>query len=210
MNRRLQNSLPIQGNIPLLAYFPGKFIVRIIVSPSDTIADLRKSTRIPQAALHFVANGQRLQECKTFCFYKIHAGDIIVGIPNTSDSSEISKWISHTREPDTFAERIFSTLDPRTSKEAARLRDFQMARMEKKPKCFRKLAMTLTTQDNYEPPTTQIPLVIPTTQSDTISTDPLPVLWPTQSSDLPEVLPLTNDSDDESMNKEPINPAIRP
>ncbi|OHT11804.1 hypothetical protein TRFO_18585 [Tritrichomonas foetus] len=163
--------------ISLLVYFPGHCIAKVSVSPRATIGDLRKSTKIQLTSVNFVANGQILNENLTFWYYQIHAGDIIVAAPNTTDKSDISKWLSHTREAESFTDRISSIIDPRTSREAARLRDFQMSRMERKPRCFRKLSTSIKNQNQCVTASPGLNLVIPDRNLEEPSCDPLPVFW---------------------------------
>ena len=193
--------------IPLLVYFPGRCIVRVTVSPKATIDDLRRSTRIPKMSVDFIANGQILIEGRPFSYFRLSTGDVIVAISKKSENAEISKWMSMTRDSESFSERISSIIDPNTAREAARLRDFQMLRMERKPNCYRRLTSSLKTQllcDSFAYQT----VVVDHNINSQPNTDPLPVLWDSPPERTLKTVPLPGVSDEDALER--INGIIRP
>jgi hypothetical protein len=89
----------------------------------------------------FIFNGIELREDMTFESYGIRDGDSIVAIPldNRDSVSDASQWLSLTRDTETFNESLRWMLDPATTAEAARLRDLQLMRLERRPAAFMRL-----------------------------------------------------------------------
>lgn len=131
----------------------------------------------------FIWNGDSLSETQTFRSYGIREKDVIVSVP--SDANDLSKWVTLTRDSESFHDRIASVVDQGTAKEAARLRDFQITRMERKPRTYRKLVM------NYERALMESSVVsTPARKSATNltemrleapSVEPLPIIWDNDS-----------------------------
>ena len=164
----------VSKKFPLLIYFPGRCVIKVSVLPASTIADLKRLT--PYESATFLYNGQLLLENLSFEFYGIKPRDVLV-IIQSNQPSDSSRWLSLTRDTDSFTDRISSIINQKTSREAARLRDFQLVRMERKPRTFRKLCFAKmsrigeTTQCHNT--TTSISFETP----DMPSTDPLPSFW---------------------------------
>jgi hypothetical protein len=131
--------------------------------------------------MRYLFNGAELIEAKTFEFYGIQNGDAIIALPaEVHDSISLtSQWLSLTRDNDAFNESMRWMVDPRTSDEAARLRDLHLLRAEAKsrgflrvPAAYLKELITLgangRTETNWEAPSEP-------------SRDTLPALWDLQS-----------------------------
>ncbi|KAH0789377.1 hypothetical protein GPJ56_006711 [Histomonas meleagridis] len=176
------NSIP--KKFPLLVYFPGRCVIKVSIYPTSAIANLKRLA--PYDSVAFLYNGQYLIETFSFEFYGIKPRDVLV-IVQSNQSGDFSKWLNLTRDTDTFSDRISSIINQKTSREAARIRDFQLIRMERKPRAFRKLcsakmsrigesakSQQSTTNISYERPTMP-------------STEALPSFW-----DIPNTTPQNN------------------
>ena len=73
-----------------------------------------------------------------FSYYDVKDRDILFVCPK-SNSAVNEKWATLAKDTDLFREKVGSIIYPSLSKEAARLKDFQMLRMEKKPRTYRRL-----------------------------------------------------------------------
>jgi hypothetical protein len=118
-----------------------------------------------------------LSDQNTFDFYSIRQKDIIVAIPAESDPGDFRKWSSVTDDSETFAEKMSYLTSQGTSREVARLRDYQMIRAERRPRSFRKLI------SNYQnsgygrvTSTLHVPLAIPSAPL-LPNSNPLPIFW---------------------------------
>jgi hypothetical protein len=137
------------------------------------VQELRQLT-YPDSAT-FVCNGVHLLDKETFAFYGLRSRDIIVALPCTPDNRDVPKWIALTHDSDAFSDRIACIINQDVSREAGRLRDFQLTRMERRPRTFRKLVAN---SGRSSPPlrSTRETTVI-ADPPDSPSSDPLPVGW---------------------------------
>ena len=215
---------------PILVYVPGCCVARININLKSKISELRFF--VPsQSSITFLFNGQILLENFSFEFYGIKPLDIVV-IVQQSQQDDSTKWISLTKDNDSFTDRISSIINQKTSREAARLRDFQLIRMERKPKTFRKLCSAKMTRMsnsnsyniyNLYQDTNSIKTNIDYKKSDSPNTEELPSFWGNNycSKSDPNLSNRTNEknlnynqeSDESSFNKirsERINRSITP
>jgi hypothetical protein len=127
--------------------------------------------------MRFLFKGAELMEAHTFEFYGLRDGDAIIALPADGQDSicVTSQWLSLTRDTEAFNESLKWMFDTRTYREAARLRDQHLLRVEARsrrsftisPSYLDGLALAGSTGDmetNWEPP------IGP-------STEMLPVLW---------------------------------
>jgi hypothetical protein len=84
----------------------------------------------PLADLRFIYNGSELSDRMTFESYGIRDGDTIVALPTNNSVCATSQWLSATRDYESFNESVQWMLDPKTSAEAARIRDLHFAHCE--------------------------------------------------------------------------------
>ena len=93
------------------------------------------------ARKRFIFNGVELLESNTFESYGIKDGDSIIALPADQTDSIITthQWLNLTRDSDTFNDCMRWMLDPRTSGEAARLRDLHRMKMARRPKLFMRM-----------------------------------------------------------------------
>ena len=169
-----------EDKIFVLVYYPGKWVLKANVLPTATAKDLRML--IPESHISFIHNGRCLSNSIPFSFYDIKERDIIIVCKKEKQIVK-EKWYSITKDNETFKNRVGSVIDPKTAREAARLRDFQMLRLEKKPKAFMKLCAQYTNRldtasdamhENYRAknsPKTIIP------EKTSLNSDPLPIFW---------------------------------
>jgi hypothetical protein len=157
--------------IPLGVYFPGRFVVRLSVSPSARISYLRSVIR--DSTSSFVYNGEILNDAMTFSFYRIRELETIVVVPA---ASELEKWAQMTRDADAFQERIQFILNEDTARETARIRDMMFTKLERRPRPFRRLCTSLDAWP-ARPPSATTRLTIDYPRADGPSCEPLPAAW---------------------------------
>jgi hypothetical protein len=90
----------------------------------------------PGQAVEFIWRGELLLQKMTFLFYQIAPLSSIVVLPDdvARQPHGINEWAAVTRDADTFNEQIRVCTNPQVRSEAARLRDLQFWRMEKRGK----------------------------------------------------------------------------
>jgi hypothetical protein len=159
--------------ISLHVYFPGRCVAQVSVVATAQIQELR---RLPHSdSVTFVCNGVHLLDNQTFGFYDLRPKDIIVALPCTPDNRDVPKWIALTHDSDAFGERIACIINQDISREAGRLRDFQLTKMERRPRTFRKLVANAGRKS--PPPGRILETTVIAPQPDSPSRDPLPVGW---------------------------------
>ncbi|EAY06505.1 hypothetical protein TVAG_257440 [Trichomonas vaginalis G3] len=123
----------------IMVYNPGRWILKANVLSTATVNDILQL--IPDRIVKFVHNGIELTDSFSLSMYGVKEGDVIFVLPETKNgASYTEKWASLTKDRDLFHDRVCSLIDPETAMEAARIRDLQMLRMERKPKVFRKIS----------------------------------------------------------------------
>jgi hypothetical protein len=158
---------------PLGVYFPGRFLLRVSVSPTARVSYLRSLIR--DSTSSFVYNGVLLNDAMTFSFYRIRELETIVVVPIPT---EIEKWAQLTQDADAFQERIQFILNEETARETARIRDLMLTKLERRPRPFRRLCASLDSWPSRSPsPTDGNPLQIHYPRADGPSCDPLPAAW---------------------------------
>ena len=159
----------------------------------ETIKDIKPS--IPEKNVLFVYNGVFLTEQVNFQYYGVKERDVIVVIPENRNLPVGDKWANLTKDPELFREKVTSMIDPRTSREAAKLRDFQMLRLERKPRYFRKLCncyanspysvKTASAHSSRSLAIARMPIIAPQKATEP-STAPLPIFWAKSEPTIPE------------------------
>ena len=183
----------IQQKVFILIYYPGKWVLKANVLVTATIKDIKPL--IPEKDVDFIHNGMYLSADYDFQFYGVKERDVIVVIPSNRNLSAGDKWANLTKDIELFREKVSSVIDPRTSREAAKLRDFQMLRLERKPRYFRKLCSsyannpynmrTSHSSSRYGLSLKQMVVVEPAAAS-APSTEPLPTFWAKPEPTIPE------------------------
>jgi hypothetical protein len=125
------------AKIYLHVYFPGHCVAQVNVVATAQIQELRRLASTDSVT--YMSNGTILDENHTFEFYGLRPSDTIVALPGASQSGDLIKWITFTRDSDAFSNRITGIVRRDISREAGRIRDMQLARMERRPRTFRKL-----------------------------------------------------------------------
>ena len=121
----------------------------------------------------------------TFNFYGIRDGDSIIALPKYQfNDLKCSQWMCLSRDCDSFNEYMKWMVDPRTSDEAARIRDLHIMKMEKRPRAYIKMRYPMFEENDSKTDTNAIFQKIEKTnldlsqnKSDAPSEEPLPVLW---------------------------------
>ena len=139
----------------------------------------------PESPKRFIYNGNQLHETMTFNFYGIRDGDSIIALPKYQfNDLKCSQWMCLSRDYDSFNEYMKWMVDPRTSDEAARIRDLHIMKMEKRPRAYIKMRYPMFEENDSKTDTNAIFQKIEKTnldlsqnKSDAPSEEPLPVLW---------------------------------
>ena len=152
----------------IFVYFPGQWILKASVLESASTKDLEQF--MPEKEISFIYNGIILNSNLPFSFYGVKTHDIIICVRTKEINAQ---WLSLTNR-ELINQRVSEVVDPRVSYEMAKLRDYQMLRIDRKPKLFRKMCMQL--NDEIETTAPSIPLEIPS-RSLKPSVSPLPSFW---------------------------------
>jgi hypothetical protein len=114
----------------------------------------------------------------TFEFYGVRDGDSIVALPIENEDSVYgtNHWLTLTRDSESFNEALRWMLEPATAGEAARLRDLQLMRLERKPRSFMKI-FSRAGMDEREPTRSDSSTVLGLPPKSP-SVDALPIEWP--------------------------------
>ena len=166
----------MENKLPLVLYFPGKWVYRVFVKPHFAIKEIQRMLKMEK--IIFIYNQTILKMSRTFSFYGFKGNEIIIAIPETRATT--SKWYTNSIENDSLNEKIHSLINTSTTIESVRIRDLQISKMEKKPKAFRKLLFLQRQHDLNEGFTCEsTPTVVPETNhlKMKISTAPLPCFW---------------------------------
>ena len=163
------------GQLSIYLYIPGNCILKVRVSKSSPVSDLKKILRNEQAV--FIYNGTMLDEKGTFQSYDLKDSEVIVALSSKYTSFEIERWMNATRDSDAFVEKIDGIVNQKTLRESARLRDFQLAKMERKPRAFRRLCATYRSFSESAISITSSDTTLSFNMPSSPSTDPLPIFW---------------------------------
>ena len=160
--------------IPIVLYYPGKWAYKANVQPDACIGDLKKL--LPDMKVNFVLNGVVLNEEMNFGFYYVKANDVVIVVNNYDYARKENKFAIYSNENESFTESVFNIINPQTSKESIRIRDLQLAKLDRKPKAFRKVVKTQLEYFNQSPVKQCITSIIPS-KSSRPSVEPLPCFW---------------------------------
>jgi hypothetical protein len=133
----------------------------------------------PSNPRKLIFNGHELLDAMTFESYGIRDGDSIVALPVDPNESvyRTNHWLSLTRDCESFNEALEWMLNPRTSLEAARLRDVHHLRAENMPRTFARWVAPLAGRGERSPatPSSRVDYAPPTEPA----AEALPVPWKT-------------------------------
>jgi hypothetical protein len=135
----------------------------------------------------FIYNGQVLGDSMTFRSYRIKEKDTLVVVPGGPSGTEADRWLSLTQDEEGFHEKVQFILREDTAREAARIRDVLMTKMERKPRPFRRLCTAVMAMPLPTVAGKKIDLNIDYAQLEEPSIDPLPIFWPSTTKDLSTV-----------------------
>ncbi|OHT07870.1 hypothetical protein TRFO_23727 [Tritrichomonas foetus] len=132
----------------------------------------------PENPKRFIYNGNQLLEGMTFHFYGIRDGDSIIALPkDTISDLHCSQWLCLSRDSDNFNEYMKWMLDPRTSGEAARLRDLHLWKIEKRPRIYMKMKGPFYSSDSNENEKSKNSLNVDFLPLNEPAEQALPILW---------------------------------
>jgi hypothetical protein len=115
----------------------------VSVLPSAQIRELYRL--IGSNSLTMLWNGRLLLDSNTFESYSMHSKDSIVALSSEPSSYDTRRWLAVTKEWELLNDRISCIVNPSVSREAGRLRDLQLMRLDTRPRSVRKF-MSLTAQ----------------------------------------------------------------
>ena len=171
------------SKIFVFIYFPGKWVLKANVLSTATTKDIKQL--ISNEDVIFIHNGIEMIDSLPFSFYDVKERDVLV-VCSKSKTVINEKWTTLAKDTDLFKERVGSIIDPKTSREVARLKDFQMIKMEKKPRAYRRLCAQFIEEEankrilraEQKPKHVTVVPEIDTTNS-MPSSQPLPIFWTT-------------------------------
>ena len=157
-------------------YLPSRIIRKVTVHGKMPLGSL--SSVLPPVDLVLIYDSAILEHFKTFNFYGIKEGDVIVVLSkNESDEDTKMRWIQATSDDDEIIQRVHMAMNPSLTKEVARLKDLHLARVENRRKMFYQVAKKAKYEHNLSDG------YVPDKKSETVigetpdfpSTDPLPI-----------------------------------
>ncbi|OHT00732.1 hypothetical protein TRFO_32455 [Tritrichomonas foetus] len=168
--------------IPIVIYLPSKYVVKLSVAPSAYVNELRRIITINN--IDFVFNGTILSGNQTFRSAGLKSGDSIVVIFHKSNSDktyeELQKWLQITQDSESFNEKMQLILNEDNAREAARLRDVFLSKIERKPRSFRRLCLAVAENNKNKEREVQgnnFSLSIDYEKPEMPSCDPLPIFF---------------------------------
>lgn len=167
--------IPETGRVELIICAPHQPVRLISAKLTGQIKSLQMLW--PSSPKKFVFNGSILNSDMTFDFYGIKNGDTIIALSNDlqENYAMTSRWITLTRDSENLSDSIKSMIHPRTAREASRLKDLHLMKIERKPKLFIKLCAPFL-EEETESKVDQSTLFLPD-QATEPSTSALPVFW---------------------------------
>jgi hypothetical protein len=167
----------------IYAYFPGRCVVQIHIEPQWPVSELHRF--FPAESLSFISNGIQLSDTFTFDFYRLHDKDVIVALPRGAPSADLQRWCVATDDSEAFTDQVGFLVGTGTSREVARLRDYQMIRVEKRPRTFRRFASACRNAGQTRTSSAAPCSLTVVDRPEEPSADPLPILWRTEGGDAP-------------------------
>jgi hypothetical protein len=151
---------------------PRMGIRSFFVSKSMTIRNLATQCHISETGLIF--NGEFLDPKLTLEFYNLQNNDAIVAIPPNERQGTIDHWKRVTRDSENFMESVQFAVRKESRVGFLRLRDLRAAKMECRPRAFRRFLANQKPLENGHP--LEFPTVIAEAPTE-IPSSPLPVSW---------------------------------
>jgi hypothetical protein len=164
----------LNSHISLRIVIPQRCVRVVVASHAALVSTLRPLLPNPDAALIF--NGTVLHDEHTFAFYRLQSNDSLVAVPPSSAPDTAARWMTITKDYDSFADSINTVLNPELRRESMRLRDRVGWRNELRPHFYRRMERHMKPDD---PPGTASGAghtIIPDPALD-VSSDALPVGW---------------------------------
>jgi hypothetical protein len=95
---------------------------------SIKIGNLKKY--LPDPTCELIFNGMMLRESELLAFYSVSDGDFLVALSKGSDSANM--WMHMTEDKEAFSEMMRSMIDPKVSREFARLKDLRLLKFSER------------------------------------------------------------------------------
>ena len=185
-------------------YFPYRFVWKINVNLAMPVGRLRSLMHLGTDQLVF--SGQILPDIGTLSGYGVKEGDTLVVVSNVPHDREMERWLVITNDADAFHDRMQFIVNEQTAQEAARIHDVLMAKIERKPKMFRRICSQLDTRRPKPSPQTSQATVM-YDKPDQPSCLPLPVQWAVPAAPQAEC-----EAQEDALvaERDPIEPAVKP
>lgn len=119
----MQALSPLQVSV----YFPTKYVRKVMIKPLMLVSSLRISVIPKDLNCALIFNGSILDESKTFEYYQLQDGDIIVISPSQTANL---KWIKLTEQQNYVKDMIKFMVNPQITKEICRLKDIRFNKLE--------------------------------------------------------------------------------
>ena len=163
-------------------FLPNNVILKASALSTATTKDIKQL--IHEEDVIFIHNGIEMDDTMPLSYYDVKDKDILFVCPK-SKSPISEKWANLSKDPDLVREKFGAIIDPTTSRKAL-FKDFQMLKMEMKPRIYRKLCSKFIgeetnkriSEEQKRKHVTIVPKPINFKDSKPAS-EPLPVFWNT-------------------------------
>lgn len=155
----------------VFVFVPNKYTKRITVRKGDACGTLKNIFGHDNTT--FLYKGQSLNFDSTFGDYNITNRDSIIALDSGCESTEISKWMSLSRDADDLNDALRKVMSQSSRGEFLRKMDMSSMRLELKPRAFRRLVTRCMNREESGKVTEHVTVMAPTPS--TIRTEPLPL-----------------------------------
>ena len=164
-----------ERTFPVFVYTPPYHTKIVHVRSSDTIASHLKRLRLEQVMV--LVHGQIANQKMSMQFYNIQPKETLIVIREDSNSDEVAKWMRVTEDAGSpFANAVQLVMNKKSRHSALVRSDIVGFKLETKPKAFRRAVRRFMSKSEDGRPESFSDLII-TGPSESISDEPLPVLW---------------------------------
>ena len=164
-----------ERTFPVFVYTPPYHTKVIHVRSSDTIGAHLKRLHLEQVMV--MVHGQIANQRMPMQFYNIQPKDTIIVLREDANSEEVAKWMRVTEDSGSAFANAVQLVMNRKSRHTALIRsDIVGFKLEMKPRAFRRAVRRFVARGEDGGPECLSDLVV-TGPSESISDEPLPVLW---------------------------------
>jgi hypothetical protein len=164
----------LSDHVSLRIVVPPRCVRMVVASNAALVSALKRVLPNPDSALIF--NGALLSDEQTLGFYRLQSNDSLVAIPRSSAPDAARRWVTLTRDLDSFADSLDTVLNPRLRRESMRLRDRVAWRAELRPHFHRRMQRQMRATEPRPPACAGAPTAVPERPAE-LATGALPVCW---------------------------------